>query len=1141
MEKYRLGLDLGTNSIGWAALALNEDDELSGDIIDMGVRLFSDGREPKSGEPLNEARRIARGIRKNLLRRKLRRRRLFVLLQKEGLFPTTKADAAKIKLLNPYELRVKALDEKLSPYELGRTLFHLGVRRGFKSNRKDNPDEAIPQSTDDSKKSKNATQSLEPIKMKQGEKCLHLENTIKESGYRTLGEFLWKEQNKNGGTRFVADKTTYYPTRKLYENEFDAIREKQKEFFPYINWAEIHKAIFDQGKLKPQERGRCQFMLDKKRTFKAMPCSHRYRILQEVYNLQVAGNFSVKQNIANIANVALFDDGEKNTPTDITQEMRERLIKLLDTKKEITFDKIRKEFRFDENIKFNLETDARTKLNGNTTAVMLRGEKYFGTLWDTFSLEEQDSIVEKLITADEDAEVEKMLSKYTTLSAEQKNKILRATFTSGTTSFCKELTEKLVQVMSEKHLQYDKALILLGYDHSDDSIENHYDILPYYGKVLTGSTMGMNASESEDKPEKKYGKIANPTVHVALNQLRVVVNALIKRYGKPAQIVVELSRDLKASREAKDAIQKTNAKRAKENQTINKNITDMSGIQYPNRQDRLKFRLWEELGAESMSRRCIYCGQNISAAELFTKNIEIEHILPFSRTLLDSESNKTLAHAHCNAKKGEHTPFEAFGAETSGQYAWAGIMQRVSSLRSNVKKKRFAENAIAEFEKDSSFINRQLTDNAYLSKIARRYLTCIMDKPTDVWTVAGGATKLMRDKWEIDKILKRQITEKEAIQLNLKIEEIGTFKKNRYDHRHHALDAVVIAQTDRSMVKKIADANARGKKHRLEMPQMIVRKTALVERVKNIVPSFKPDHGWQGQLHKETLLAKLLIQKEIDISKISEEDVENICDIKIKEYIKSLIGQGKTIKDIRQEVKLEKKLFVYEIIYASRKKITDLGEENFKTIIDTAIRNNLTEFVKNSKKKVEEAVLEFSKINHIKTIRCKNKDQTPICIPRKKNNPFSTERYYGIVEYPCVVIWKYEDKKGKAKYEGQFIRYDEFSSKGEIPNRPKEIPPTSTKICVLYKDDYLEFSEDNIWKKGKITKLSKSSGRIGMKPIFATNDIREWYIATNEMMIEKGWENNATEKLTSINVLFGEKSARRITVDPIGKVHRKKS
>ena len=133
---YRLGLDLGTNSIGWAMLALNENNEPH-KIIDAGVRIFSDGRDPQSKEPLAVARRIARGARRRRDRFLARKEKLMNYLIKIGLMPEDELERKKLELLNPYKLRTKALDQALQPYELGRAIFHLNQRRGFKSNRKE--------------------------------------------------------------------------------------------------------------------------------------------------------------------------------------------------------------------------------------------------------------------------------------------------------------------------------------------------------------------------------------------------------------------------------------------------------------------------------------------------------------------------------------------------------------------------------------------------------------------------------------------------------------------------------------------------------------------------------------------------------------------------------------------------------------------------------------------------------------------------------------------------------------------------------------------------------------------------------------------------------------------------------------------
>ena len=511
--KYRLGLDLGTNSIGWSVFSLDEDNNVI-ELEDMGVRIFSDGRDPKTKEPLAVARRTARSQRKLIYRRKLRRKQAFRLLQSQGLFPKSKEDCLKLKLLNPYELRIKALDEKLEPYELGRALFNLAVRRGFKSNRKDGSLEE----TSEKKPS-------DEIKT-QGDMQSHLEKAISESGCRTITEFLYKNKEENAGIRFAPGRMTYYPTRKMYEDEFNLIRSVQEKFYSQVDWDAIYKAIFNQRPLKPQQRGYCVYENDKERTFKAMPCSQKLRILQDIGNL------------------AYYDSISK-TKIEINDNQDKILYKLFNEKEKVTFDQMRKALGLSESNTFNLEEN-RDSLIGNPTAVKMRSKNRFGKLWDDIPLEEQDLIVETIITADEDDAVYEVIKKYD-LTQEQRDFIVKnTTFPSGTSMLCKEVSEKLVKRMKDDEiadLKFHEAVESLGYKFSDQTVEK-CDILPYYGKILKGSTMGIDPSAPETNPEKRYGKISNPTVHVALNQTRVVVNALIKEYGKPTQIAIELSRDL---------------------------------------------------------------------------------------------------------------------------------------------------------------------------------------------------------------------------------------------------------------------------------------------------------------------------------------------------------------------------------------------------------------------------------------------------------------------------------------------------------------------------------------------------------------------------------------------------------------------
>lgn len=1098
---YRLGLDLGTNSIGWAIYRIDEKEEPV-ELLDMGVRIFSDGRNPKTKEPLAVERRNAREIRRQIYRRKLRRKQVFRLLQEQGLFPKSKEECQKLKLLNPYELRIKALDSVLEPYELGRVLFNLSVRRGFKSNRKDGTKEEITE-----------TASTKKSKLSQTEMCQELDKTIRESGFRTIGEYLWNTREEHDGIRFVPNRMSFYPLRKMYEDEFNLIRQKQEVEFSHIEWDKIYTAIFYQRPLRPQERGRCQYMPKNERTYKAMPSSEKIRVLQEIRNI----NYQT----ADGKILPLSDDQE------------DKIIEILYSQATVKFDALKKKIGLSTDCTFNLESQVRSGLNGCSTAVKMRNEKNFGSLWDSFSLEEQDFIVEKLITADEDSEVFELLAKYN-LSETQKTNIVNLVLVSGTTMLCKEVTEALVHKMENKdqRVNLSTAVKMLGFENKSQAIEI-LDVLPYYGKVLVGSTMGVKPEAPETNPEQKYGKISNPTVHVALNQTRTVVNAIIKEYGKPSQIVVELSRDLKASREAKAVMIKKQADNTKQNEIINKKITDAYKIVFPSRIDRQKFRLWEELSADCLSRKCLYCGKVISGSELFTKNIEIEHILPYGRTLLDSESNLTVSHAICNAFKAERSPFEAFGSSPKG-YNWNEIMARVNSLKNPVKRGRFAEKAMDIFEKDSTFITRQLTDNAYLSKMALRYLHAVCD---NVWSVNGGMTKLLRDKWEIDSILKRKIGEKEIAHFGLKDDQIGTYKKNRYDHRHHALDASVIALVDRGMVKQISTLNSRHLKNRIEVPQMPVLREELIEKVKSVVPSFKPDHGTQGKLSKETLLGKIKVEDSVSISEIkTEEDISKIKNERVRSEFLSELQKTEDMKKVQKNLKdVYPNVKIYKDVFVSRCSLTSLSEKNIEDIVDARIKQQLNDFISvNKPKKYEDIIQLFIEATGIKKVRCVNRVQTPIEIKGE------VPRYLAPEDYFAAVIWQIPPKKegGNQTYSAQYVRRDELDLDG-VPKKFVKPHPAAKNIGTIFKGDYVEFSENGRLLLARIASYSATQNKLDIRPVCAVTDSNDWIISTNEQVLVPGWKQQTGQNFISVNVLFGIKKARFVTVSPIGRVFRK--
>lgn len=1050
--KYRLALDLGTSSIGWSVLSVDDEGEVK-DLLDIRVRIFPDGRDDKTGNPLAVERRHARSQRKSIRRLKLRKKEVFNLLKTQGLFPNSKEECAALKDLNPYELRIKALDEKLTPSELARALFSLAVRRGFKSNRKDMAKEETDKEAASQKNMQNA-----------------LKDAMRLSSSRTLAEFLYNNRTQNAGLRFVPGRMNYFPTREMYEQEFHLIRLAQEKYFPSVDFDAIYNSIFFQRPLKDQERGFCTYMHDKRRSFKALPSSERLRILQDIRNL------------------AYYD--ENGMKKELNDEEDKKLYHLLNSKEKVTFDQMRKELGLKDDCSFNLE-ETRDFLKGNQTEVKMKSKNRFGKLWDCLTLEQKDETVEKIITAHKDEDVFSLIQNYK-LTDEQKNFIVKKTvFQSGTTMLCGELSRMLVKRLEEiSRLKYHEALASLGFKYADEKTQ-HYETLPYYGKVLTSSVMSASHKESETNDEKRYGKIANPTVHVALNQTRTLVNALIRQYGKPSQISVELSRTLKNSVEKQSRITKLQNQRAKENEIINHKIKDAYEKAYggktihPNRTDRLKWRLWEESANESGSRKCIYCGRVISGEKLFTKEIEIEHILPFSRTLLNAESNLTVAHSACNAFKGERSPYEAFHTNPKG-FNWSEILSRANLLKNTAKKNKFSPSAMESFEKDSSFIARQLSDNQYIARVALRYLKCIVDNPADVWATNGAMTKLLRDKWQMDKILSRNLNELENKGIKLDDKQIKTYKKNRYDHRHHAVDSIVIALTDRKLVQKLATYNAH-KGNRIEIPAFPLNRSDIEEKVKHIIVSFKPDHGPEGKLSKETLLGKIKIN-----------GIET---------------------------------------YVYRAPLISLSQKNLDDIVDAKIRDDLKSFVSSHKdEKFEEALQKFSEKTGIKRVRIKNHGQSPIQITSGK-----VPRYYEPKDYFASLVWELPN----GKYKAQYIRRTEVEKnannrwvvKQDVKNT---FPHEAKEICLLHKNDYLEFFYEGKSYLCRVAGYHANKQCIDIRPIYAASNCKDWIYSTNEKMLTPYWKPSPTKNYISVNVLFGTLKAQAVTVNPIGRVFRKK-
>jgi CRISPR-associated endonuclease Csn1 len=833
--KWVLGLDLGSNSIGWWAY----DAEITSasrtivkGTLDGGVRIFPDGREPSSkgrvGDSLAVSRRMARGSRRNREHASLRFKKLVTLLIQHDLLPS-RSDQRKnvIRGLNPYEARAWAAEhaasDKNERYAIGRALFSMGRRRGYLSNRKEASDD-------------------EGGKLKA--RMTELEDALEG---RTLGQFLWEQfktenlpddkgnfKKSPTAIRFK-DNNKFFANRALYRDEFAQIKNQQKEALSLSeeDWDKLELYCLEQRPLKPVERGRCSLFITEPRHWADTPIGHAFRIYQELNNL------------------AVIETNFSSHP--LSKEQYQAVLNKLQTQKTATFGALRKlkdasgNALFPRGSKFNLETPKRNALNGHSIAVDLAADPIFKPLCSpSFSAERLDDIFEILHEAETDEQASIELCKLLPLDNDLVKKLIGFKLAKKTANLSRQAMTKLTEIMEHQGLQYWEAVDELAKDEEQPMLRNpmleqeRYNLLPYYGQIMPENMLGARPNDfnAHENPEKHYGRINNPSVHVALNQLRRLINELVTRFGtSPTKINLEMTRDLKLPKKIREEVERNQAKNETTNSRIRSKLKNDFGIEHASADDLKKFKLWEELGKNKLERECVYSGQMISAAMLFSGEVEIEHILPFSRTLDNSLSNLTLSMRWANRLKGNLTPFEAFSSNIhhKDNVVWDDIIRRANHLPQN-KQWRFAKDAISQFERENGFIARQLTDTAYMTRTARRYLMAL-DGVGDVVTLPGRLTAMIRGKWRLNGIL------------------ADDNQKSRDDHRHHAVDAAVIGLIDRGLLQQISKLSGRadnGKAY-IKIPQLDEEiENSIRNRVPTILPSFKIDHGLGGKVFKET-------------------------------------------------------------------------------------------------------------------------------------------------------------------------------------------------------------------------------------------------------------------------------------------------
>lgn len=984
-----LGIDTGTNSLGWAIVEKKADEYR---LLDKGVNIFQEGVKIEKGIESSKAadRTAHKAARVRNYRIKLRKIRLLRILSDAHLCPPlSKAELSAWRLKKeypknelfmqwqgtddesektPYAYRHKCLHECLDfnsmtdRYILGRVFYHIIQRRGFLSNRKD-------QSADDTGKVK--------------ESISNLTQEMHDAGYEYLGDYFYSLYNKGEKIR-----NHYTARNEHYLAEFKAICEKQKldkNLGPEIV-RQIEKAIFDQRPLKSQKGqvGKCVFEKNKTKCPSSHPMYEEFRMLSFINNIKI------------------------QTPNDsalrpLSAEERELIMPLF-------FRKLKKPFDFEDIAKklapkkhygfykkssdaempylFNYPMD--TSVSGCPVTAALKdifGDNWIDSLCETYTLAEGKSrlnVVNDIWHAlffytDEtklaefgknrlqldDEEAKKFCeislpSDYASLSLKAICKILpylRRGLIYSHAVFLGNLCEvmpqyewnmeemrnaaidniiyEMNQIDSKDARTFEvciKEYLKEQYHVSDEKLQKlyHPSMMEMYPRVQHTNNHGVYQLGSP-----RIDSVRNPMAMRSMFRLRKLVNRLLEegKIDQDTEIHIEFARELNDANK-RNAIAAYTKENQNKNDEARKKIRNLFKAETendiePTDADVLKYVLWEEQG-----HICLYTGKQIRISDFVGANpkFDIEHTIPRSVGGDSTRMNLTLCDSRFNREvKKTKLPTELPNHDE--------IMARINDWREKYesldgqirRQKKMSKGATTKDQKDAiirkrhllelqrdywrgkylrftmesvpdGFSRRQGTDISVISKYARLYLKSLFKH---VYTVKGIATSDFRKIWGIQKVYS---------------------KKERVNHVHHCIDAIVIACIGLDEYNKLGAYYHDEENHEwYGMSKAYFKKpwSTFVEDIEKVqdeilVYHYTPDNmpkqgrrrilidgkkvlskgdAARGSLHNDTYYGAIesdgVIKyvKRINLASMKENDVKNIVDDTVRGIIEAAINE----------------------------------------------------------------------------------------------------------------------------------------------------------------------------------------------------------------------------------------------------------
>lgn len=861
--KYRMGIDLGTASIGLVCLELDENKQPVS-IPYHCVHIFQEPVVPAVAGGVGATKASTRGSARRTRRLIDRRsRRLKDLAKICRLLDIEPEEIPPDNGRSLHEARSKAVTESVSLADLARIFFRMAKRRGYSGGFK-------------VKKDGDEGQVQGGIS--------RLKELMAEANCQWLGQYLLHRFNK--GETLKLKEAGLYSDREMIEAEFNQIWEIQAKTYQVLNKREkgtplkelFYKIIFYQRPLKSVTAmvGNCSLEPNLPRAPMCQPAAQAFRIEKQIADLR-------------------WGMGRRSQP--LSAEQKSVIRGILNIKDKASFTQIYKALDKAGCPKpahraLNFDRPSRPELIGNKTLKAI-DKLGLANYWKQLDGNTQISILNFLADLGSPQAVDRpdWHLQFKGKSGKQRE-------------FPKDMIDFINRMVDSSKFDH---LSKMGFDNGRSA----YSIKAL--KALTGE-MQNNLDEYEaidklypanaEQPDlQSYLELHKPSgnivVDVALRQLRYAVNNAIDAMGStpPTEIIVELSRDMGLGLKRRGEIEKKIGKNQRERKRAHEDLENNGHAATST--NIFRWRLWQE-----QDTNCPYCERKIALADAVNGNItNLDHIVPRSLTQVGRKQDHiVLVHRMCNDEKGNQTPWQIWGQDEN---KWKIITERALALE---KKKRFTKARLLTLQDwkpeiiDSDiikdFTNRQYHQTSWIAKLSTQWMRTICQ---DVSVSRGRMTAHLRRIWGLNTVIPEIRYESELPVFDTEKNIITKVEFDRYkpyweghnnnhsgvqrtdqvidkrvDHRHHAVDALVIALTTRSLYQKMAlnykkqaEKSSNSGKVRLTLsvspPLKNIRKQAL-DMVHHHRISHKPDRHISGSLFKGTAYGAKWVKDENNLN-----------------------------------------------------------------------------------------------------------------------------------------------------------------------------------------------------------------------------------------------------------------------------------